>query len=147
MSHPQADLVLAVAHHLLAFCFAGTLAFEIAVATPDLTAPGIRRLARAAACGGVLWIALPAVGFSRAVLAAKGWDFYSANPFFWAALAAFAAVLLLAIVTAVEIGRWRRDTKKFATSTPCREDVLAVRRLLWLEAAALAPVLVLAVCV
>src|SRR5262249_1168000 len=57
---------------------------------------------------GILAGAIVVVGFSRAVFAAKGWAYYSVNMFFWAKMAAFAAVALLSIAPAIRIIRWRR---------------------------------------
>src|SRR6478609_4667891 len=76
-----------------------------------------------------------AVGVSRAIFAAKGWGYYSINGFFWAKMAAFAAVGLLSIVPTVRIISWRRTLAKNAAFVPAAGDILKVRRFLWAEVA------------
>src|SRR5215467_7689556 len=91
------DLTLAIAHHLLMFLLAGILAFEVGVIRLDMKREDLVRVARVDLWYGILAGAIVAVGFSRAVFAAKGWAYYSVNMFFWAKMAAFAAVALLSI--------------------------------------------------
>jgi putative membrane protein len=82
------DLVLAVAHHLLIFALAGVLAAELVMLRPGLDADGVRRIAGIDIWYGLLAGLILAVGFSRAIFAAKGWDYYSHNLFFWGKLSA-----------------------------------------------------------
>jgi uncharacterized membrane protein len=103
MNYAAADLHLAIAHHLLIFLLAGILAFEIGVIRLTMTGADINRVGRVDAWYGILALAIVAVGFSRAIFAAKGWGYYSINGFFWAKMAAFAAVGLLSIVPTVRI--------------------------------------------
>ncbi len=131
MDFATADLILAGAHHLLIFALAGVLAFEIGVIRPGMTTTDIRRVARVDLWYGVLAGLILIVGFARAIYAAKGWAYYSANVFFWAKLGTFALVGLLSIVPTVAIIRWRRAAGKDEGFTP---DVTAARRFLWAEA-------------
>jgi putative membrane protein len=78
------DLSLAVAHHLLIFLLAGVLAFEIGVIRSSMKREDILRIASVDNWYGILAVAILAVGFSRAIYAAKGWAYYQANGFFWA---------------------------------------------------------------
>jgi putative membrane protein len=80
-------------------------------------------------------VAIVAVGFSRAVFTAKGWGYYSINGFFWAKMAAFAAVGLLSIFPTVRIISWRRTLPMNAAFTPAAGDILKVSRFLWAEVA------------
>jgi putative membrane protein len=135
MNFAAADLHLAIAHHLLIFLLAGILAFEIGVIRLTMTGADINRVGRVDAWYGILALAIVAVGFSRAIFAAKGWGYYSINGFFWAKMAAFAAVGLLSIVPTVRIISWRRTLAKNAAFAPAAGDILKVRRFLWAEVA------------
>jgi putative membrane protein len=132
------DLHLAIAHHLLIFALAGVLAFEIGAVRPGLAGKDAARIARVDAWYGLLALAIVAVGFSRAVFAAKGWAYYSHNAFFWAKISAFAAVGLLSIVPTLAFIRWRRAAKADPGFAPAAADVARVRRFLWLEVAVFA---------
>jgi putative membrane protein len=138
MNYAAADLHLTIAHHLLIFLVAGILAFEIGVIRLTVTGADINRVGRVDAWYGILALAIVAVGFSRAIFAAKGWGYYSINGFFWAKMAAFAAVGLLSIVPTVRIISWRRALAKDAAFAPAGGDILKVRRLLWAEVAVFA---------
>jgi putative membrane protein len=68
----------------------------------------------------------------------KGWAYYSVNMFFWAKMAAFAAVALLSIAPTIRIIRWRRALAGDAAFAPAAADIVNVRRFLWAEAAVFA---------
>jgi putative membrane protein len=144
MSYSLNDFILAVVHHLLVFALAGLLAVKIASVRPELAARDIDRLARIDVWYAALIAGVLAVGLSRIILVGDGWSHYSGNIFFWATLGSFLAIGALSVTPTLMISRWRRDVRKFATSTPCLEDVLMVRRYLWMEVVALALVLVFA---
>jgi putative membrane protein len=122
------DLVLAIAHHLLIFALFGVLAVEFVVVRPGVTQAWIARVGRVDLWYGILAALILAVGFSRAVFAAKGWLYYSHNAFFWAKIATFALVGLLSVPPTIAYIRWRR-----ADAPPSDAQVRQVRRLLWAE--------------
>jgi putative membrane protein len=128
------DLALAIAHHLLIFSLAGVLAFEIGAIRSNMTGRDIQRVGRVDIWYGILAAAILAVGFTRAVYAAKGWAYYSVNLFFWAKIAAFAVVGLLSIVPTVAIIRWRRTLAKDPAFLPSAAEIARARRFLWAEA-------------
>jgi putative membrane protein len=132
------DLHFAMAHHLLVFALAGILAFGIGAIREGMTGKDARRLARVDMWYGILAAAIIIVGFTRAVFAAKGWVYYSTNLFFWAKMAAFAAVGLLSIMPTVKFIRWRRAMQADPGFAPPAPDVASVRRILWTEAAVFA---------
>jgi putative membrane protein len=132
------DLTLAIAHHLLIFALAGILAFEIGVIRLDMKREDLVRVARIDLSYGILAGMIVAVGFSRAVFAAKGWTYYSVNMFFWAKMAAFAAVALLSIAPTIRIIRWRPALAGDAAFAPAAAEIANVRRFLWAEAAVFA---------
>jgi putative membrane protein len=127
------DLHLAIAHHLLIFALAGILAFEVAVIRTGIAAKDIARVGRVDLWYGILAGAILVVGFSRAIFAAKGWAYYSANYFFWAKLGTFAVVGLLSIVPTLAVIRWRRALKGNDAFVPESKEIARVRRFLWLE--------------
>ena len=127
------DLHLAIAHHILVFALAGVLAFEVGAVRAGMTGPDIRRVARVDLWYGILAALIIAVGFSRAVFAAKGWDYYSHNMFFWAKMGTFLLVGLLSIVPTVAYIRWRGAAKRDPAFVPATSAVANVRRFLWAE--------------
>jgi putative membrane protein len=132
------DLHFAMAHHLLVFALAGVLAFEIGAVRAGMTGRDVLRVARADAWYGVLAAAIIAVGFSRAVFAAKGWAYYSTNLFFWAKIGAFAIVAFLSVLPTLAYFRWRRAARDNPGFEPSADELTRVKRVLWLEAAVFA---------
>lgn len=127
------DLHLAIAHHILIFAIAFVLTFECAVLRTGMTSKDIARLGRVDAWYGILAGLIVAVGFVRAIYAAKGWAYYSANMFFWAKLGTFAVIGLLSIIPTLAIIRWRRMLKSDAAFVPPAAEIARSRRILWLE--------------
>jgi len=122
------DLALAIAHHLLIFALFAILIAEWVEVRPDMTAAAARRVARIDIGYGMLAALILAVGFSRAVYAAKGWNYYAHNAFFWAKLGVFAAVGLLSVPPTLAFIRWRR-----AALAPEAADVARVQRFIHAE--------------
>lgn len=133
MDFAAKDLAFAIGHHVLIFALAAVIAFEVGVVKPGLTAKDIARVGKADAWYGILAVLILVVGFARAVFAAKGWDYYSHNHFFWAKIGAFALVGLLSIQPTVQYIRWRRALKADPSFLPGDGAIQTVRRFLWLE--------------
>jgi putative membrane protein len=131
------DLSLAIGHHLLIFILFGVLAAELVLVRADLDRSSIERVARIDLWYGIVAGAIVAVGFTRAILAAKGWIYYEHNVFFWAKISTFVVIALVSIVPTLRYLRWQR-----AAGAPLEGEVALVRRLLWVEVAlfALLPV-------
>jgi putative membrane protein len=127
------DLTLAIAHHLLIFALAGVIAYQIASVRVGITADVIARVARIDASLGLIAVAIILVGVARAVYAAKGWDYYAANHWFWAKMVAFAVLGLLSVMPTIAFIRWRKATKGDPAFTPTAHQVGTVRRHLWME--------------
>lgn len=68
------------------------------------------------------------VGFSRAIFAAKGWDYYLHNVFFWAKIGTFAVIGLLSVPPTIAYIRWKR-----ANLAPNDGQIAMIRRYLWIE--------------
>ena len=124
------DLWLAIAHHLLIFALFGVLTIELVVVRAGIDANLVRRVAAVDLYYGVLAAAIIVVGFSRAIFAAKGWDYYAHNAFFWAKLGTFAVIGVLSVPPTIAYIRWRRGG-----IVPSPAQVLIVRRYLWIEVA------------
>jgi putative membrane protein len=139
----EADLLLAMAHHGLAFLLVAILAMEIALVRPGLSAAGLPFLSRVDAAYGAVAVALIAVGVCRVIYGAKGWDYYAPYSVFWAKMAAFAAVGLLSIPPTIAILRWRRAAGTGVATVP-EPQIRAVRTYLFAEAAFLVAVPLLA---
>ena len=138
MDFAQTDLLLAAAHHILIFSIAAVLAFEVGVVRQGLTATDIRRVGKVDAWYGILAALIIAVGFVRAVYAAKGWAYYSVNTFFWAKIVAFAVVGLLSVPPTIAYIRWRSALKTDPSFLPAPQAVASARRFLWMEVAVFA---------
>jgi putative membrane protein len=131
------DLGLAIGHHLLIFALFGVLAAELVLVRRGVDIATIARVGRIDLWYGVLAGLIVAVGFARAVFAAKGWAYYSHNLFFHAKIGTFVLIGLLSIPPTVAYIRWRK-----AGAALTDAQVAGVRRFLWAELAlfALLPV-------
>jgi putative membrane protein len=122
------DLVLAVAHHVLIFGLFGVLFAEFILVRPGLDQAMVRRVAATDLWYGILAGLIIVIGFSRAVFAAKGWDYYSHNLFFWAKIGTFAVIGALSAWPTVSFLRWRREKR-----APDEMQIANVRRFLWAQ--------------
>jgi putative membrane protein len=122
------DLVGAILHHLFVFALFAILFAEFVTVRPGMEAATVARIAAIDAWYGALAGLILIVGFSRVIFAAKGWDYYAHNLFFWAKIGTFAVIGLLSISPTLTFVRWRRKS-----ASPTHEEVAGVRRYLWLE--------------
>jgi putative membrane protein len=129
------DLTLAILHHLMVFALAGIIAYELAAVRIGIDGAAIARIARVDALYGLLAVGIVAAGLARAVYAAKGWEYYAGNHWFWAKMGAFAVLGLLSIMPTVAFIRWRRAVRANPAFSPDERQVRAVRRHLWMEVA------------
>ena len=127
------DLALAITHHLLIFGLFGVLFAELISVRAGMTVEAVTRISRIDLWYGVLAGLIIAVGFSRAVFAAKGWAYYSHNAYFWAKIATFLVIGLLSIPPTLAFIGWRR-----AGAAPTDGQIARVRRFLWTETAVFA---------
>jgi len=124
------DLSLAIGHHLLIFTLFGVLVAELVLVRPGLDGSAITRTARIDLWYGVVAGLIVIVGFMRAIFAAKGWNYYEHNLFFWLKIGTFVVIALLSIPPTVRYLRWSR-----AATVPSAAEVNGVRRILWAEVA------------
>jgi putative membrane protein len=124
------DLALAVGHHLLIFGLFGVILAELIVVRPRMSQAAINKVASVDRWYGVLAVLILIVGFSRAIFAAKGWDYYASNGFFIAKIATFAVIGVVSVWPTICFIRWRR-----ANLPPDDVQVVMVRRLIYVEPA------------
>lgn len=124
------DLGLAIGHHILVFALFGVLAAELVLVRRDVDLATLSRVGRIDLWYGVLAGLIVAVGFARAVFAAKGWAYYSHNLFFHAKIGTFVLIGLLSVPPTIAYIGWRR-----AGAPPTAAQVASVRRFLWAELA------------
>jgi putative membrane protein len=133
------DLVLAILHHLLVFALVAVMFAELVSVLRGMGAAAVARVASLDASYGVLAGLIIIVGFARALFAAKGWDYYQHNAFFWAKIGTFAVIGLLSVPPTLAYLKWRRTG-----TAPTDEAVAGVRRYLLIEAVLFAPLLAFA---
>jgi len=122
------DLGLAIAHHLLVFALFGVLFAELILVRRGMDQAALAQVAAIDLWYGVLAGGIIIVGFSRANFAAKGWEYYNHNGFFWSKIGVFALIGLLSLVPTMAYIRWKR-----AGVAPTDAQVATVRPYLYLE--------------
>jgi len=137
--HFDLDLALAILHHFFVFALFAVLLAEFVSVRPGMSATAVARVASIDAWYGALAGLIIIVGFARAIFAAKGWNFYAHNTFFWAKIGTIVLIGLLSIPPTLEFLKWRRTG-----AAPANEAVVGVRRYLWIEVALFAPLLAFA---
>ena len=120
------DLSLAIAHHLLVFMLFGVLFVEAVLVRPGMDQVVINRVAAIDLWYGIIAGLIIIVGFSRAIFATKGWDYYLHNVFFWAKIGTFVVIALLSVPPTIAYLRWKR-----ANLTPNEGQIITIRRYLW----------------
>jgi putative membrane protein len=127
------DLILAILHHLLVFSLVALLAIELTLVRKGLTSATIARLAAIDGAYGAIAGLVLIVGFLRVFFGLKGAEFYFSNGFFWAKIAAFAAVGILSIPPTLRFLTWRRASRADPSFTPSEAEIGSVRRMLHFE--------------
>ena len=128
----DADLVLAIAHHLAVFTLIGIFAAEFALLHPGIEGRRLLQLGRLDAAYGAVAGLVVVVGIIRVIFGGAGWEYYVGNWAFWAKMVAFLLVGLASIPPTLAIARWRK-----AGTAPSDAAVTAARRFLYAEAALL----------
>lgn len=105
------DALLAWIHFVLAFVLVGALVAEAFVMRLPIDARVALLLRRIDLFYGVSAALLIGAGVSRVIWGAKGWAYYQVQPFFWAKMAAFAAIGLVSILPTLAFRHWARQAK------------------------------------
>ena len=138
------DLILASLHHLLFLAIIAMLATESTLLRGRIDAATIGRLAGVDLGYGLCAMALLAVGFARLKWGIKGMDFYLHNPWFHAKIGCFLLVGLLSIRPTLAFLRWRKALRADPAFVPEAAQVTSLARLVRIELALLAAIVVLA---
>lgn len=136
--------LLAFVHHLAAFAIVTALAIELVLLRGELTLQRARQLRKVDAVYGIAAGLVLVIGFLRATMFEKGWDFYLHSPAFHAKLTLFVIVGLLSIYPTIEFLSWRKavNAGQVPAISPARQQTL--RRLVHFELAGLALILLAA---
>jgi len=124
------DLTLATLHHIFILGLFAYFFAELVTIRAGMDKASVKRLTGLDRNYGIASGLILIVGFARAIFAAKGWDYYSHNIFFWAKIGTFIAIGLLSIPPTLTYLKWRRQG-----TIPSEHEVAKVRRYLWMELA------------
>ena len=105
------DWLLASFHHLAVFSLAAILSAEIFLTAGPIDDRLVLRVARIDAWFGILAALVIAAGVLRVFFGAKGYEYYSANIFFWAKMALFVGVGLVSVAPTMLYVGWRRRVR------------------------------------
>jgi putative membrane protein len=129
------DWLLASFHHVAVFSLVGILAAELALTASVIDDRTVLRLARVDAWFGIMAAIALAAGLSRVLLAAKGFDYYVANTFFWIKMALFVSVGVISVAPTFSFIVWRRQVRANRDFRPPAAEVSRLRKALYAEAA------------
>ena len=138
------DAGLAWLHFVFAFILVGAIAAEAFILRLPVDGRVARLLLRVDLFYAISATGVIVAGVSRVIWGAKGWDYYQAQPFFWAKMAIFAAIGLISIAPTRAFIRWTKAAGAAPSFAPAEADVKGVRRLVMIEAHLLALLLVFA---
>lgn len=124
---------LSFLHFTFAFILAGALSAEAFVLRLPVDARVARLLLRIDLFYGASAAALILAGIARVAWGAKGWEYYSAQPFFWAKIATFALIGVVSIWPTLAYFRWVRASAAGAGFSPDTRDAQRVRRFVMAE--------------
>jgi putative membrane protein len=128
------DWLLASFHHLAVFSLAAILSAEIFLTGGTIDDRVALRLARVDAWFGIMAAIALAAGVLRVFLGAKGVDYYIVNIFFWAKMACFAGIALLSVAPTYLYIVWRRRVRADPSFRPPADEIVQLRRALFVEA-------------
>jgi putative membrane protein len=138
------DAGLAWLHFLFAFVLVGALCAELFILRLPTDNRVARLLLRVDLFYGLSSVLLILAGIARVVWGAKGWDYYEAQPFFWAKIAAFAAIGLLSIIPTRTFMRWTKSFNADPNFVVPEAQLKIVRRYVMIEVHLLAVLLLFA---
>ena len=141
------DFLFASAHHLLFFGLIAMLVAQSVLLSRPLDGLAIQRLAGIDRGYGVTAVLLLVVGLVRVFHGLKGSDFYLHNPSFHAKLGAFLLAAVVSIWPTIAFLRWRRALRADPAWRPDPAQATRLRRLIRVELALVAVILVCAAAV
>ncbi|ANP48118.1 hypothetical protein ATE48_16175 [Candidatus Viadribacter manganicus] len=127
------DAALSYLHFIFALILVAALAAEAFMLRLPVDGRVARLLLRIDLFYGVSAVGVIAAGLARVFWGAKGAEFYGAQPFFWAKLAAFAVIGIISIAPTRKFIGWVRQAGKDAAFAVAEAEVKGVRRLVMIE--------------
>lgn len=134
------DAGLSWLHFVFAFLVIAALAAEAFVLRLPVEGRVARLLLRIDLLYGASAMLVILAGVARVAWGAKGWDYYRAEPFFWAKMATFALIGLISIAPTRTFLAWVKQAGADVNFAVPETDSRKVRRLVLIELA-LAPLL------
>jgi putative membrane protein len=128
------DWLLASFHHLAVFSLAAILSAEIFLTAGAIDDRMALRLARVDAWFGVSAAIVLAAGVLRVFLGAKGVDYYFVNIFFWLKMTLFVGIALISVAPTYLYIVWRRRVRADPSFRPPADEIVQLRRALFVEA-------------
>lgn len=127
------DAALSYLHFVFVLILAGALAAEAFVLRLRVDGRVARLLLRIDLFYGISAVGVIAAGVARVFWGAKGADYYGAQPFFWAKMAAFAIVGLISIAPTLSFLRWAKQANRDASFALGEPEAKRIRRLVMVE--------------
>lgn len=124
------DATLAILHHVLVFALFSMLTAELMLVRPGLAGDALKRLGGIDGAYGGIALSVLVVGAARLVWGAKGWDYYAANPWFWAKIATFLLVGVLSVPPTMRYVAWRKAHSANAAHAVPAAEISRVRALI-----------------
>jgi putative membrane protein len=128
------DWLLASFHHLAVFSLAAILSAEIVLTAGAIDDRMALRLARVDAWFGITAAVALGAGLLRVFLGAKGVDYYIANMFFWLKMTLFLGIALISAAPTYLYVVWRRRVRADPSFRPPADEIVQLRRALFVEA-------------
>lgn len=139
------DAGLAWLHFVFAFILVAAIVAEVFILRLPVDGRVARLLLRVDLFYGISAALLILAGIARVIWGAKGWDYYNAQPFFWAKIATFGLIGLISIVPTRTFIRWTKAASANPDLVVPEAETKRVRRLVTLEAHLVALLLLFAV--
>ncbi len=136
--------LFAFLHHLAAFTLVAALAVEFVLLRGELTATRARQILSADRLYGISAGLILVIGFARVFHFEKGAHYYFHNMPFIAKLSLFAVVGLLSIYPTLQFLKWRPALRQGQAPVLADETRRRIRRLVHLELAGIAVILLCA---
>lgn len=127
------DAALSYLHFVFAFILAGALAAEAFLLRLPVDGRVARVLLRVDLFYGISAVGVILAGIARVLWGAKGWEYYSDQPFFWAKMATFAVVGIISALPTRRFMRWVKAAGQDANFAVAEAEVKATKRLVMIE--------------
>lgn len=127
------DAALSYLHFVFALILAGALAAEAFILRLPIDGRVARLLLRIDLFYGISAAGVIGAGIARVLWGAKGWEYYSGQPFFWAKMAVFLVIGILSAIPTRRFIRWVREANAASAFTAPEADAARMRRLVMIE--------------